>query len=60
MRIVKITFGVGYGRHKDQMEFDDGTPDEEIEESVQAYVMDRLDWGFEIEDEEEDNEEQEE
>jgi hypothetical protein len=46
---VKITFGIGYGRHHDEMEFEDHETEEEIEEAVRLMVLDRLDWGFEIE-----------
>ncbi len=49
MRVVKIVFGIGYGRHTDEMEFGDDVSDEEIESAVQDYVMEKLDWGFEIE-----------
>lgn len=49
-RIVKIVFGIGYGRHHDEMEFEDDTTDEEIEQTVQDLVLEKLDWGFEIED----------
>ncbi len=49
MKRVKITYGIGYGRHHDEMEFEDDVTDEEIETIVQDSVMERLDWNFEIE-----------
>jgi len=51
MRIVKIKFGIGFGRHTEEIEFEDGTPDAEIEQAVQEYITEKLDYGFEIEDE---------
>lgn len=48
MKLVKITYGIGYGRHTDEMEFEDDATEEEIEEVVRLSVLDRLDWGFEI------------
>ena len=48
MKLVKITYGVGFGRHTDELEFEDGATDEEIEDGVRDYVMDRFYWGFEV------------
>lgn len=48
MRIVRFSYGVGYGQHEDSFEVDDEATNEEIEEMVFQTVMDRLDWGFEV------------
>ncbi len=45
MRIL-IKYGIGYGRHDDEIEMDDDATDEEIEESVRDVVMQRLDWSW--------------
>lgn len=47
-KIVKVLYGVGYGRHYDVLEFEDDATDEDIEQSVRDFVTDRLDWGYEI------------
>lgn len=48
MKTVKIVYGIGYGRHNDELEFEDDATEKEIEETVGEYVMEKLDWGFEI------------
>lgn len=53
MKRVKVTYGIGYGSHETELEFDDADTDEEIEEGVSDYVRDRLWWCHEIDDVEE-------
>lgn len=48
MIVVRIRYGVGYGRHEETMEFEDDATEKEIEEAVGEYVMQKLDWGFEV------------
>jgi len=48
MKRVKISYGVGYGRHYDELEFENDVPEEDIEEQCRLLVLEKLDWGFEI------------
>lgn len=49
-RTVSITYGIGYGRHSDSLEVEDDATEEEIEAMVQDIVMEKLDWGYEVAD----------
>lgn len=51
MKLVRITYGVGYGRHSEVVEID-AVSDEDLEEIVKHMVMERLDWSYTIEYEE--------
>lgn len=53
MRRVVVRYGIGYGRHELDFELEDGTTDEEIEEEVRVAVMERLNWSWKVEDEDE-------
>jgi hypothetical protein len=43
---IDITYGVGYGRHKDTIEAEDDADDEWIEKMVEEVVLERLDWSW--------------
>lgn len=45
MRIV-ISYGVGYGRHTDEIEVEDNSTDEEIEKDVEEAVMQHFNWSW--------------
>lgn len=51
MRLVSITYGCGFGRHKDEIEVGDEETDEEIERIVEDYICEKFDWSFTIEEE---------
>lgn len=46
MRTVIVKYGIGYGRHEMDLEFEDDATNEEIESDVEAAVIERLDWGW--------------
>lgn len=48
MKRVIFTYSIGYGRHKDDMEVNDDTPDAEIEELVRDAVLEKLDWSWKV------------
>jgi hypothetical protein len=50
MKRVIVKYGVGYGSHEMDLEFEDAATDEEIESDVEAAVTERLDWSWKLED----------
>lgn len=49
MKKVSVSYGIGYGTHETVLEFDDDATDEEIEDDVRDYVMERVSYGYEVE-----------
>ncbi|MEM9085345.1 MAG: hypothetical protein AAGB23_05430 [Pseudomonadota bacterium] len=45
--LVKISYGIGFGSHEDELEFRANATDEEIEEVVSDHVMERVSFGWE-------------
>lgn len=49
MKIVTVRYGIGYGTHDMDLEFDDDMSDDEIEEAVMNAVQERLHYSWAIE-----------
>lgn len=48
MIIVEIKYGIGYGTHTTELEFEDGTPETDIEQEVADHVQERLEWSHQV------------
>jgi len=47
--MIIVKYGVGYGSHTMDLEAEDDMTEDEIEEMVRDFVMERLDWSWKLE-----------
>lgn len=48
-KIAKVRYGIGYGSHDMEVDVTDAENDKEIEQWVYDAVMERVDFGYEVE-----------
>lgn len=46
MKLIEITYSIGASDHKTEIEFDDDASDDDIDEDVKDFVMERLEWSW--------------
>lgn len=44
--LINISYGCGYGRHKDTIEVKDDATDDDIDKHVAEVMAEKFDWGW--------------